>query len=943
MKILLSLLFLFTAIYAHGGDGRDSVKRTWKLPAGVRPGDFDPNTVIVKFKRSAATGMQVRGGLTLRSAAVRQQRKIFAGGRPATLNRAEGPEKPGEGLDRVFELRISTNQPVEKIINELLENDQVEYAEPRYIHKVSYLPNDALVGDQTHLARIRALEAWDVVRDASGIVIAIVDSGSDLDHPDLAPNIYLNTADPVNGIDDDGDGYVDNYRGWDFVGRSAGVPAEDNDPDVLSDSTDHGVHVSGLASAAADNAIGVAGVGFNARLMIIKAGADNDGNSIYRGYEGIKYAADHGAAIINCSWGGMGGGAYGQEIINYALSRGCLIIAAAGNENTERPEYPAAYPGVISVGNVRNNDVKNPSSSFGATVDLFAPGSGILSTVNGGRYASYTGTSMSAPLVSGAAALVKTRFPELTMQQVGEQLRATADFIDDLNPGLEGKLGKGRLNVLRAVTEVTPSVRNQRLTVVDKGDGSIPAGDTVLLYFDLKNFLAPAAGLRLTLSASHQAVRILNPEAAVAAIGTLETRQNVGPFRVYIAEGIGDNTGVDFRISYTGNGGSYTDSEMFSLTVSADYINVLVNKVATTFTSNGRIGYSSSDARDGIGFSYKGEELLYEAALMVGNSPVRVSNNARGTNGASDEHFVKQVRAAETADEAGSFDGASGFDDSGNPQGLNLYISHRMLARAAAPDDKYVLVEYELQNKNGFPLTDIFAGLFMDWDVDDDGSDATRFNAVSRLAYTYSRRGGRPYAGVKILSAGSPVYYPLSYQIPGDPLQSGGFTIAEKYQTLSSGVKSTGLGDDRTGYDIQYVLGTGPHTIPANGSVKLAFALIGGEDAEDLKAAGLAAQARYDALVRVPPASASLELKQNYPNPVRGSTTIEFNIPVAGRVNLTLYNILGQRVGDLFDAALEPGVYRVSPDLTGLQNGLYFYRLRFNNEERTLKLQLQRW
>ncbi|HEY0895900.1 MAG TPA: S8 family serine peptidase [Sphingobacteriaceae bacterium] len=936
MKILLPLLFFLSSFYAWGSEGRDTVKRQWKLPAGVREGDYDRNSVIVKFKSSAAAARSLRTKLTLRSAAVHDQRRMFPDVGPAA-NDASG------GLGRIFELRIAPHQPVEKVINELLGNDQVEYAEPRYIHRVSYLPDDPFRNNQNHLEQIRALQAWDIVRDARGVVIAIVDSGSDLDHPDLAPNIFLNTGDPVNGIDDDGDGYMDNYRGWDFVGRSAGTPLEDNDPDVRSDSTDHGVHVSGLASAATDNGIGVSGVGFNARLMIIKAGADNDGNSIYRGYEGIKYAADHGAAVINCSWGGFGGGAYGQEIVNYALSKGCLIIAAAGNENSERPEYPAAYPGVISVGNVRSNDVKNPSSSYGATVDIFAPGSGILSTVNGGRYAAYTGTSMAAPLVSGAAALVKTAFPDLDMQQVGEQLRVTADLIDPLNPGFEGKLGKGRLNVLRAVTEITPSVRNEHLTVRDKGNGSIPAGDTVLLYLDLKNFLAPVSGLNVTLSATEPAVRVLNAEVAAGTIGTLETRPMVGPFRVFIGQDIADNTNVDFRITYSGNNGNYTDFEMFSLVVSADYINVLVNKVATTFTSNGRIGYSRSDASDGIGFSYKGAELLYEAALMVGSSPVRVSNNARATNGNADEHFVKQVRARETGSDPGIFDGSSAFDDSGNPQSLNLYISHRMLAASSAPDDKYVLVEYEMQNKNSFPLSNIFAGLFMDWDVDDDGRDATRYDAPSRTAYTYSKRGGHPYSGVRVLTTGDPVYYPLSYQVPGDPLQTGGFTLAEKYQTLSSGVKSISLGEDVPGgYDVLYVLGTGPHTIPANGSVKVAFALIGGDDIQDVNASGQAAQARYQTLQQLPPVSAALELKQNYPNPVIGSTTIEFNIPSAGPVNLTLYNLLGQKVGNLMNTTLEAGVYRVTPDLTGLQNGLYFYRLRFNNEEKSLKLQLQR-
>src|SRR5690606_30826956 len=138
-----------------------------------------------------------------------------------------------------------------------------------------------------------------------GLVIAIVDSGTDIQHEDLRSNLIL--------------------PGKDLVGASFSTMIEDDDPDVTSDSTDHGVRVSGIIAGISDNGIGISSAGFNARLLVVKAGADDNATAIYKGYEGIKYAADHGADIINCSWGGPGGGAYGQDIISYALSRGCMI------------------------------------------------------------------------------------------------------------------------------------------------------------------------------------------------------------------------------------------------------------------------------------------------------------------------------------------------------------------------------------------------------------------------------------------------------------------------------------------------------------------------------------------------------------------------------------------------------------------------------------------
>ncbi|NEU09741.1 S8 family serine peptidase [Flavihumibacter sp. R14] len=945
MKLFLPLfLILVTSGVFASDDPR--VQKIFKLPAGVNSRDYLPNKLIIKYKADSTLPSVAKGrlnGVSIRSVQITGMKKIFSSPVSEETSVYKKKLKDDSGLDRIYEFTFEGKRPIDDVINELLKNESIEYAEPSYIYYTQYTPNDAFfVSRQSYLNQVKATQAWDMIRNSSNVVIGIVDSGSDLDHPDLTANIFINSADPVNGIDDDRDGYIDNNRGWDLIGMSASSIKEDNDPSVTSDSTDHGVHVSGIAAAVSDNATGVSSISFNAKLLIVKVGADDNSRAIYRGYEGIKYAADHGAQIINCSWGGPGGGAFGQDVVNYAIAKGCLIVAAAGNDNTSVPDYPASYPAVVSVASVGSNDLKSSFSNYGSTVDISAPGSAIYNTRNNGAYGSRSGTSMSAPMLASAAALVKAKFPDLTMLQVGEQLRITSDRIDDNNPSYAGQLGKGRLNVLRAVNEASPSIRNQNLTVVDKGNGAIPAGDTIKIYFDIKNFLAPASGLVVNLSTTNTHVQIIDSQINIGSLGTLETKTSIGPFRVFVRSNASDNEEVQFKLSYTSNGGNYNDFEIFNVIVSLDYLNIEVNNVSSTVTSNGRIGYSSPEAVNGIGFAYKGQPMLYEASLMIGNSPARVSNNARNDVGQSDEHFVKRVRVGRVNNSEAAFEGRSEFDDSMNPGFLNIYVKHRQLAYTEVPDDKYIIAEYEVFNENATPLTGVYIGLFSDWDIDENSRDITHYDEINRMGYVYGKAAGTKYAGVKLLKSVAPAaYYPMSYQVTGDPLETGGgFSLAEKYETLSSGIKSSGLGGSpANGYDVMFVMGSGPYDIPANGSVKVAFAIIGGDNLQDLQTSATAAESKYNSILNPGPLpDGGFSLKQNYPNPANQRTTIEFSVPKAGATSLSLFNSMGKHVKTILSESLREGSYRLDVDVSTLTSGMYFCRMNYDNQQLSIKM-----
>lgn len=919
------------------------------LPKGVTVRDYLPNTLIVKFKKTAdkqvnSIASMAKKELSANGITILSLSKLFSN-ETKTVG-AQSLQNPLPDLSDLYIAKYEGNQNIATVINALLKDEQILYAEPSYIYKTSFVPNDASFSLQTYFTKLQVTQAWDVLKDASSVIIGIVDSGSDLQHEDLVGNIYVNNADPVNGIDDDKDGYIDNYFGWDFVGNSASTMIPDNNPDVTSDTTDHGVHVSGIASAVSNNGKGVASIAFNAKLMIIKTGADNNATSIYKGYEGIKYAADHGAKIINCSWGGPGGGQFGQEMIDYAVAKGSLVIAAAGNEATEEPGYPAAYKGVLSVASVNNNDVKSSFSNYGYTVDISAPGSAIYNTLNGSKYGSLSGTSMATPMVASAAALVKAKYPNYDGLQIGEVLRTTADPIDNLNPSYANKIGKGRLNVLNALTQVTSSIRYQQITVNDQTGGSRTAGNDITLNFDLKSFLAPINGLTVGISSTNQYVQVLDPTISIGSIGTLESKTNIGPVRVKVLSSAPQNADVTFKLTYTGtnSSGGFTDAEFFNVTVNLDYLNITVNKVSTTLSSNGRVGFSKGDATGGLGFIYKDEPMLFEASLMIGKSTTQVSNNTRN-DGNYSEDFGKLISAAKVSGSTAAFEGVATFSDEKASSPIGLKVKSKMLAYAAAPDDKYVIVEYEITNTSSTALQGIYTGMFTDWDLDESSSNATQYDAATKTAYAYARKNADyPYAGVKLLTNTAPaLYYPMSYQLTGDPLADNKFTIAEKYQTLSSGIKTTSLGTTGNGYDIMYTIGSGPYNIPANGSITVAYAFIGGDNLTDLLNSGNAALTKYTTIPDKPTEPnpneiTSFLLKQNYPNPAHTLTNIPFNLPEKSATKLTIANASGKIIQTLLNETLNAGSYSVPFNLSKLSPGVYFYELRAGSYHKTLKM-----
>jgi hypothetical protein len=429
------------------------------LPTAVQsqqqnlPGEYYEGRVYVKIQESAG----------LQWADMDSLQDLSAYGSFAELFRAFGVYRihkpfgrlPSSFFDHTYQLYFSETGQEQAFIQLLMREPAVEFAEQVPVMRSFYTPNDAYANNsnQWFLAQIDAYDAWDLHQEGEGVVVAITDDAVKWNHEDLDGNLWINEAeyDGIEGIDDDGNGYIDDYIGWDAANW-------DNDPQppayASSAVFSHGTHCAGIAGAVTDNWVGGASISFNnARIMSCKGKTDGTtGTEIDEAWGAFAYAVAAGAEIISCSWGGSFS-LVNSNLVSLAIDNGAIVVAAAGNDNTSIPSYPAAYTGVLAVANTRSGDVRNTSSNYGYWVDIAAPGTNILSPIafNQSSYDSYNGTSMSCPMVAGLLAHMKSYKPNAANEEIVDCLLSSADNIDVVNPGFVGALGSGRINARAAL------------------------------------------------------------------------------------------------------------------------------------------------------------------------------------------------------------------------------------------------------------------------------------------------------------------------------------------------------------------------------------------------------------------------------------------------------------------------------------------------------------
>jgi subtilisin family serine protease len=378
-----------------------------------------PGEVLVSFAGSA-TGAERAGALSDLDATVVER-------------------LPLPGLMRI---KLDPRTNVAAAVAGLLQRPEVRYAQPNNRYSLLATPNDPSYSLEWGLGQISAPAAWDLSTGSDAVTVAVVDSGVQYTHPDISPNVWANPSETADGVDNDGNGLVDDVRGWDFY-------AEDAAP---LDEAGHGTHVAGTIGARGNNGVGVAGVNWRVKLVALRAGDTtlSDADIV----ESFRYACAKGARVINGSFGGsQPSAAISQAIASCPSS---LFVFAAGNSGANddlQPAYPCAdqAPNVICVAASNQSDALASFSNYGpTTVDLAAPGQDVYSTALGSSYAYMSGTSMATPHVTGAAALVWALRPALTAAEVKRALLLSADQ----SAGLAGRVATGgRLNLARALAQ----------------------------------------------------------------------------------------------------------------------------------------------------------------------------------------------------------------------------------------------------------------------------------------------------------------------------------------------------------------------------------------------------------------------------------------------------------------------------------------------------------
>lgn len=964
VSLAIAVLFTTNFVLAAAGMGTPRVKKSLPL-------DAVPNVVLKTRENSEYLAnrliVKLMPGVQIGDIASPLEAYSVSTMRPMFSQQMIERNTADVDLSRFYVVTYISPIDAFSAAEEISALDNVQYAEPSYIYKMDadplFTPNDPQYGSQGGLAKIQAGAAWDITQGDTSVVIGIVDSGVEVGHPDLSGNIWHNPGEVgldgssndrrTNGIDDDNNGYVDDWQGWDFAGADYNNLVADNNPSPTAGNNAHGTHVAGIASASTDNAVGVAGTGFKCRLLPIKTAADNDTRGaggtgyILTGYEGIAYAAFMGADVMNCSWGGSGGSQTEQEVINYATQLGTLVVAAAGNGGSSALHYPSAYDNVISVAATNNSDVKASFSNYGTTIDVSAPGVSILSTIFPSSYTNgYSGTSMSSPYVAGTAALVKTANPSFTPVQVGEKVRVTSDNIDGVNPGFVGQLGKGRINAFKALTVSSPAVRAGRLLLRDSVSGNnngVPEpNETIDVYFTFTNYLDATTNASAALTVTGAGLTVTQGAFNIGALATLDTIRNLGTsFRIQLAGNVAP--GLVAQVKLTITDGSYSDVQYFTVVINPTYQNHNVNEVTTTMTNNGRIGFNNFPTNtQGVGFIYPlgGANHLFEGGIIIGYSATRVVSDIRNTGGTQDNDFLsRQIYAMQAPGIISNQDGSTVYSDSSAPVGnrLGIKVNQYSYAFSSPDNDDYVVVRYDITNISVATISNVYIGQFYDWDIANYNTNRTGFDASRSLAYAWDNgTPTAPYVGLRALDTVAGARGLINSATNPDR--------ASKFAWISGGTGTTAVGPN----DIHSVISEGPFTIPAGGSVRAGFALIAGTDLVTLQANADFAKAKWAEILSIITSVRDEEagipenfaLLQNYPNPFNPATIINYQQPTSNWVTLKVYDVLGKEVATLVNEKQEAGVYNVSFDGTRLSSGVYYYQIKAGTFSQTNRMLL---
>ncbi|MDP8206832.1 MAG: S8 family serine peptidase [Candidatus Electryonea clarkiae] len=833
-------------------------------------------------------------------------------------------------LNRWYIIDLDNNADKKAVIETLSNNPSVELIEEapqRQIFGSSLdgLPDDPLIIYQWHLDAINAYAAWDMVNDASDVIIGLPDLGIQMNHPDLIRSFWTNEAElnGTNGVDDDGNGYIDDIHGWDAV-------EWDGDPSP-SAGVIHGTHVAGLAGASHDNGIGVSGVAPGAQIMALRIGS---GSSFQAGPDAyaIVYAIENGVDIISMSYGGTQASMLEKDVMDYAASQGVVTIAAAGNNGRNEANYPAAYPGVISVGATDANNNLSSLSNWGRWVDIAAPGEGIFSTIPTG-YGYASGTSMATPIIAGIAGLIIANEPGISPGEVRSRLMFGSMA---LYPVSLDYISNGAASAWRSVRADQPTLELESVQLQDlNDDGILQPGESFQVIANLELFGGDAENIRLGL---------FNMNTAVTGWGNdLQTDITVGRFASNpmpaSVSSIIDRGSYRLGLGITVDG--HSDTLTINVPVDPPWRTHQAGEMLISVTDFGAIGYwdyvNHRESPGGVRFEDSPQGLLFHGSVMVAHND-EVSDCAFGDmdNRSYDFNTVigGNIRPVETASDSQVYVAEYADGD----------IRIRQTTLSFPDDESYLIITLDIKNQ-GNDTEEVTAGIFCDWDIRPNMENEVFYNHDLKLSYMTGTIGA---GGITALDNDLPLNIrAIDNTLYIYPRGVPDFNDYDKLLMLTSGM--TMPESDNPG-DWSHIVAVDLGEIAADESATARFAIIAGRSEEELfNATRRVRTIAGDGPSKPPLQSENLpsnfSLSPPHPNPFNNSVNLTLNLPDDGFVTLEVRDILGRHVALIHQDNLTAGSHKftwkaLSSNNKPVASGVYLVKAAWNNQKKVAKVNL---
>ncbi|MDB5035762.1 MAG: Subtilisin-like serine protease [Chlorobi bacterium] len=912
----------------------------------VRPGYF--YNPAAEFPAVAArAGLPVAAASPMALTTMQPDAKVASRMRAMSAGQQERAAVAQEDLRRIIEVYYSPELTPREAIARLRKLPQIEYAEPIFIaHALSpSLPNDSLVLQQPYLDAVKLPEAWEVWKGDTNMVIGIVDVGIDMTHEDLAPNIKENPGEAgpdghgglkqSNGIDDDRNGVVDDWRGANLLWQL------DDSPPGDTRGNSHGTHVAGYAAAATNNKIGIAGSAYRCKFFPVKVGrADDTEGRLLQPYEGVIYCAKRGFQVINCSFGMSNYSQATQDMItDLTMTYGCAIVAAAGNSAIYDFRFPAGYDHVLGVGAIEVDPASTFRTSWGEQVDVSAPGTGYTTDINNTYGSGGAATSFTSPVVAGALALVRSRFPDLTPDQAEAHIRLTADPIP-LPPDVAYKTrltGYGRLNAYRAVSTDPfshPAIVIDSTWLADEAGNPaerISVGGHGQLHVRLRNLLGSATNVKVRATLYVTDDRYMADDSAIVDIAdTILSTPSLASGQVKVLDGgipftvklpAGDRVRIRFDITAD----DYTDYQYRRILIYLPYMTARTPKITMSLTDRGRLGFEDYPINTvGDGFQYQGVPFLYEGGVMIASDSEHLLSNIRGGNGSMQQEDFATI---EYPNQANRF--TLGLSDSAaGDRRIGLEMRMRFVTVDSIPNA--IGIELRTRNMSSKRIDSLRVAMFADWDLDSSSSgQGLEYVESPGMPVTFYGKATSQSDFFLMHGLAAPAPIPIFYAIDNThpPLSLyENFSQAKKWLTLSNGIANRQVPPVPDSSDISIVIG---HTIAgfAAGAEDTSLFVIGvsglAQEARDAMQSLAGRQIGSRAGVGMEPGTMISLLGVSQTD---GVATIHIG-RASGDARLRVFDIAGRQLADLTNRLARSGTSTIIFDGSALPSGVYYVQL----------------